>query len=97
MTRLPLIPIAAPCSEDWSAMAGDDRSRHCDRCQTAVVHLSALTADEARRTLDRPDRPACVRYLRAPDGAVITRTDQQQRLTALLRAMASRRPPGDPP
>ncbi|RYE83639.1 MAG: hypothetical protein EOO75_19090, partial [Myxococcales bacterium] len=94
MTKLPLLTIAAPCPEDWSAMAGDDRSRHCDRCQTSVVDLSALSADEARRTLDHPDRPACVRYLRAPDGAIITRTDQQLRLAALLRAMTSRPPPG---
>ncbi len=96
MTRLPVIPIAAPCSEDWGAMSGDDRTRHCDRCDTRVTNLSALTTDEVRDALARPDRPACVRYLQAPDGAVITRTDQRQRLATLLNAMASRTPSGDP-
>ena len=95
--KLPVLTIASPCSEDWGAMNGDERTRHCERCATPVTHLSALTDAEVRQALDSPDRPACVRFLRAPDGAVVTRTDQRQRLTAMLRALAARKPPGQAP
>jgi hypothetical protein len=89
--KLPALRIAEPCTEDWHAMDGDTRSRHCDRCQTSVLDLSRLTTPEARAALADPTAPPpCVRYLHAPDGSIITRTDQHQRLASLLRSLARR-------
>ncbi len=38
---LPVLPleairIASPCDVPWSGMQGDDRQRHCGRCDHAV-------------------------------------------------------------
>jgi len=63
--------IASPCSEDWSAMVGDDRVRHCSRCAKDVYNLSALTSDEAEAFLaQRGER--CVRFFRRRDGTLLT-------------------------
>ncbi len=63
--------IASPCSEDWDAMVGDDRVRHCSRCQKNVYDLSALTAEEAARILaERGER--CIRFFRRKDGTLLT-------------------------
>ncbi|MFT3696099.1 MAG: hypothetical protein QM831_23375 [Kofleriaceae bacterium] len=60
------------CSESWSEMDGDDRARHCSRCDKKVIDLSALTSDEATAVLADPVTP-CVRFVRRPDGSVKTR------------------------
>src|ERR1700729_1693933 len=49
-TRLPLlerVAVAAPCSADWSAMTGDDRSRFCGQCEKHVYDVSSMSAEEA--------------------------------------------------
>jgi hypothetical protein len=57
------LPILEPCAEDWSAMTGDERRRHCSSCDREVVHLSAMTVDEAWQALSaRPGERVCVRY-----------------------------------
>lgn len=44
-------------------MAGDERRRHCASCDREVVHLSAMTLEEARQALTaRPGERVCVRY-----------------------------------
>ena len=53
-------PIGSPCSEDWGAMTGDDRTRFCDQCNKQVHNLSAMTETEARAVVAQPS--VCVRY-----------------------------------
>lgn len=63
--------VASPCSEDWDAMVGDDRVRHCSRCQKSVYNVSALTAREAEAFLaQRGER--CIRFFRRRDGTLLT-------------------------
>jgi hypothetical protein len=62
--------IASPCQEPWSGMAGDDRVRHCGRCDRQVVNLSAMTRGEAEASLAAGP---CVRFLRRADGSIVTR------------------------
>ncbi|MEN0063349.1 MAG: carboxypeptidase-like regulatory domain-containing protein [Myxococcota bacterium] len=54
------VPVEFRCQEDWEAMFGDDRFRHCAVCDRQVVDLSAGTRREAKRVL-RSSTP-CVRY-----------------------------------
>jgi hypothetical protein len=65
------VEVAAPCSEDWTKMTGDDRVRFCDHCRQNVYNLSAMTEADARQVLEGPR--VCVRFFARGDGTVITR------------------------
>ena len=69
--------VASPCSADWTAMRGDDRTRYCDACALRVHDLSAYTADEAEAFLEGATTTRngriCVRLWRRTDGTVLTR------------------------
>lgn len=72
--RLPLldqVAIATPCTEAWDAMVGDERTRHCLKCDKDVHDLSAMTREEAEAFLAET-RDACVRIYRRIDGTVMT-------------------------
>lgn len=92
--NLDTIRVAEPCREDWDAMTGDARARHCERCDLHVTDLSALTRAEAEDLLSRrtPGGRLCVRYALDARGAVVTRTSERERLLALLRALPGRAP-----
>jgi hypothetical protein len=67
------ISIASPCTADWNAMQGDDRTRFCDQCSLHVHDLSAMTADEAMDLLYAAGKGRlCVRFHRRQDGRVLT-------------------------
>ena len=72
--RVPLevLRIETPCTEDWNAMAGDERSRYCAGCGLHVHNLSAMTRDEAERLVCERAGRLCVRYGRSPAGGVVT-------------------------
>lgn len=72
LTILDNIRIASPCSADWSAMVGDDRSRFCGSCQKHVYNLSAMTADEAAQLIREREGNLCGRLFRRADGTVLT-------------------------
>lgn len=65
------VRIASPCKERWESMVGDERVRHCSRCDQDVYNLSGLRADEVEAMLaDR--RVRCVRLFRREDGTMLT-------------------------
>jgi hypothetical protein len=71
---LPLLQklqIASPCHEKWDAMRGDDRARHCGKCDKVVYDLSAISAAEAEALLASRGE-LCVRFYRRADGTVMT-------------------------
>lgn len=89
---LPTPTIATPCHADWHAMSGDSRARHCARCDLRVIDLSELPRPAAAAALRRPaDGRLCVRYSHHGDGALLTRSDPQERLVALLRGLVDTR------
>lgn len=65
------VRIASPCPADWSAMRGDERTRHCEACGLRVHNLAAMTTPEIQRLIARPGR-TCARLHRRADGTVIT-------------------------
>lgn len=67
--------IAAPCSEKWDDMTGDDRARLCAKCDLHVVNTFMLTDEEVLATLARVHKGerVCMRIYRRPDGTFMTR------------------------
>lgn len=66
------VAVASPCNESWDAMLGDDRVRHCSRCDKDVFNLSALRADEIEALLAEHGVKRCVRFYRREDGTMLT-------------------------
>jgi len=85
------IRIANPCSENWYAMTGNERSRFCTRCDRTVVNFSVLTCVEIEALLDaRKGSRLCRRYLRRADGTMITRDPSAEAATGTLQAPCAR-------
>jgi hypothetical protein len=98
------VEIPAPCQRSWAAMPGDDRRRHCDACDHAVVALSALTLAEARTLLATPVAGhRCVRFEHDAAGRVQFADtprpgDRPEPPRPIMGRIASRpRPPPPPP
>jgi hypothetical protein len=82
--RLQQISIASPCQEPWDAMRGDDRVRHCERCQLNVYNFAEMTRDEVSSLLDSTNGRLCGRIFRRHDGTILLR-DCPVGLAALRR------------
>ena len=66
------IRIASPCTESWDAMTGDDRTRHCAKCDLDVFNLSGMTRADATALLQMKVGRMCARFYRRPDGTILT-------------------------
>jgi len=70
------IPIASPCTADWTTMKPSDKSRFCGECKKFVHDLSQMTSDEARALLRAPATEGlCIRYLYDQYGNVVFRPE----------------------
>jgi hypothetical protein len=54
-------------------MEGDDKTRHCSRCNQRVHNLTAMTTAEAEELLSSHGGRICVRYYRRADGRIMTK------------------------
>jgi len=73
--RLPTgatVSVASPCKERWDGMVGDERVRHCSRCDKNVYNLSGMTAEEVVALVEAREGDICVRYFKRADGTMIT-------------------------
>lgn len=67
------VRVASPCTVGWENMTGDERTRHCAKCDLDVFNLAALTREEAESLLrSRTGGRTCIRLFRRFDGTVIT-------------------------
>ncbi len=66
------IQIASPCPVPWSDMTGDDRVRHCSRCNRQVFDVSALTAQQSIDLIVAKQGNLCIQLYRRKDGTVLT-------------------------
>lgn len=87
--------IASPCDLPWSAMAGDDRVRHCGQCDRLVYQVARLTAAEVEALFRAGGEAPCLQLRRRADGTVITadcpvgaRRLRARRRTRILAAAA---------
>jgi hypothetical protein len=73
--KLPIldnIRVASPCTADWTQMTGDERTRHCTKCEKQVFNLSEMTRAEAEALILEKHGDLCARYYRRHDGTIIT-------------------------
>src|SRR3569833_3413671 len=69
--KLPIldnIRVATPCSADWNDMVGDERVRHCGKCDKDVFNLSQMTREDAEALLQEKQGNLCARYYQRADG-----------------------------
>ncbi|MEW5738281.1 MAG: hypothetical protein AB1938_05110 [Myxococcota bacterium] len=65
--------VASPCSEKWESMTGDERVRHCAKCQMNVFNVKELTEAEVIALLRTKTGRVCGRIYRRRDGTVLTK------------------------
>jgi hypothetical protein len=73
-SRLPVLPnirIASPCKAPWEEMKGDDRVRHCAKCDKDVFNLSAMTREQAESLIVEKQGKLCARYFQRQDGTIL--------------------------
>jgi hypothetical protein len=94
--KLPIldnIRVATPCSADWNEMIGDERVRHCMRCNKDVFNLSQMTRDDAEQLLREKQGNLCARYFQRADGTILTSDcaigKQQRRRRRVMVATAA--------
>ncbi len=66
------IHVAAPCTADWDAMTGDDRTRFCGMCRKNVYNLSDMSRVEAEALILKSKGRICGQFYRRPDGTILT-------------------------
>jgi hypothetical protein len=66
------VDVAKPCTEDWSRMRGDERAKHCAKCEKTVYNLSEMTEDEAKALILGRRGDMCVTFYRRADGTLAT-------------------------
>src|SRR5215472_3225972 len=84
------VPIASPCSADWSTMTLADRGRFCGACRKVVRELRQMTEAEARALLSSPPTEGlCVRYVHDATGEILFRRDAVMPAATLVRRAAA--------
>ncbi|MEI7575503.1 MAG: hypothetical protein WCK51_01310 [Armatimonadota bacterium] len=82
------IHIATPCSENWSQMPGDERSRFCEKCEHQVRNSESMTSSELDRATSSMQR-VCLRLTVHPAKGVLSKDGWLPRLvTAGIAAVA---------
>jgi hypothetical protein len=83
------IPIARPCTADWSRMTLADRGRFCGACRKVVRELAQMTERQARALLASPPTEGlCVRYVHDATGEILFRRDDVVPAARLVRRAA---------
>lgn len=87
------IRVATPCRADWNEMTGDERVRHCARCDKDVFNLSDMSREQAERLIIERRGDLCARYYQRQDGTILLADCsvglRQKRATRVLAAGAA--------
>lgn len=70
--RVWTLRVVSPCTEDWNAMVGDARVRHCSACDRDVFDLAEMTSAQVTSFLEARGEAPCVRMKRRADGTLVT-------------------------
>jgi hypothetical protein len=80
------LPIANPCTADWTTMTLADRGRFCGQCKKVVRELAQMSEGEARALLASPPTEGlCVRYVHDTTGEIVFRRDDVVPVARLAR------------
>lgn len=62
----PLGIIPKPCKEDWYQMTGDEKRRHCGKCDTHVVDLTGMSEEEILALREKNGGKLCGAFRLSP-------------------------------
>ena len=82
------LKIAKPCDQSWTAMKGDERVRHCQRCDHNVYNIAEMSEREVEELIRRTEGKFCARIYRRTDNRVMTR-DCPRGVAAVRRRVAT--------
>lgn len=77
------IVVAQPCSEDWDAMQGDSRKRHCAECDRDVLNSASMTPGEIEQVLQAGAPLPCMRLAQFSDGSLLVASEVARERRAL--------------
>ncbi|MEK7724867.1 MAG: carboxypeptidase-like regulatory domain-containing protein [Acidobacteriota bacterium] len=83
------IDVKSPCSESWDEMFGNDEVRFCSHCAKNVHNLSAMTQKKAEDLIKNSNGKLCVRYVKTPNGNLITSPPKLTKITRRATIAAS--------
>lgn len=75
------IDVQSPCNESWDEMFGNDEVRFCSHCAKNVHNISAMTRKKAEELIKKSEGKLCVRYVKNPEGKLITAPPKLAQIT----------------
>jgi hypothetical protein len=66
------VAVTAPCQQDWDAMQGSARQRHCAACDRDVLNFAAMTPRQIEQAVALSGGHLCARISRREDGSLVT-------------------------
>lgn len=83
------VDVKSPCNESWDEMFGNDEVRFCSHCAKNVHNLSAMTKKKAEELVKKSEGKLCVRYIKTPEGKLITASPTLTKITRRATIAAS--------
>ncbi len=86
---LNLIDVKTPCSENWDEMIGNNEVRFCSHCAKNVHDISAMNRAKAEKLVKKSNGNLCVRYVKTPNGKLISAPPKLTQITRRATIAAS--------
>lgn len=83
------IDVKSPCNENWDEMFGNEEVRFCSHCAKNVHNLSAMTRQKAEELVKNSNSKLCVRYVKNPNGKIVTAPPTLTKITRRATIAAS--------
>jgi hypothetical protein len=83
------IEVKSPCNENWDEMFGNDEVRFCSHCAKNVHDISAMTRQKAEKLVKESNGNLCVRYVKTPNGKLISAPQTLTKITRRATIVAS--------
>jgi hypothetical protein len=83
------IEVKSPCSESWDEMFGNNEVRFCSHCAKNVHDISAMTRQKAEKLVKESNGNLCVRYVKTPNGKLISAPQTLTKITRRATIVAS--------
>jgi hypothetical protein len=68
--KLKVLQTINPCSMDWNEMIGNNKVRHCAKCDKVVYNISEMNAKEINRLFNNNATDLCGTYYRNSRGGI---------------------------
>ena len=81
--------VQSPCNESWDEMIGNDEVRFCSHCAKNVHNISAMTRNKAEELIEKSNGKLCIRYVKNPNGKLITAPPVLTKITRRATIAAS--------